>query len=58
MKGIKKTTKFITSIDRYDRLFFPKTSKKNLIDTTDDPKIIGAELAKKSIKKIVCQLGK
>jgi len=58
MKTADQNTKAIKTLGAFDKKFFPKAIKRESLKQVEDPKIIGYELAKKSLRKIKCQISK
>jgi hypothetical protein len=58
MTTAKKTKVLITSIKDFDKIFYPKSYKKSLVESYTDPEIIGAILAKETLREAKTQLRK
>ena len=42
----------------FEKAFYPKLFKERSVEAVDDPRILGAKLAQRSLKKIRYQLAK
>jgi len=58
MAGIKHGKDTIRSIKEFSKRYYPKSSAKKIIETSDDPKVIGISLAEKSLKAVKSQLSR
>ena len=58
MKTTGQNTKPIRTLAEFDKRFYPKATKKETFKQFEDPKIIGYQLAKKSLRKIKYQISK
>lgn len=50
MPKVSKTKKKYISYEEYQRAFFPKTKTRRV--ASEDPAVIGAELAKQALRKL------
>jgi len=58
MTTAKKNKILINSIKDFDKKFYPKSYKKSLVESYTDPEIIGAILAKETLREAKIQLRK
>lgn len=58
MTTAKRTKVLITSIKDFDKIYYPKSYKKSLVERYSDPETIGAILAKETLREAKIQLRK
>lgn len=54
----KSKTVVIRSMKEFEKQFYPKSDPNEIFKTTTDPKVIGTELARRSLRKIRQHLAK
>jgi len=58
MSGESKKTLKINCMSDLEKVFYPKLFKEKSVEAIDNPRILGAKLAQRSLKRIRYQLAR